>query len=413
MRYVIIGGSIAGIAAAKSIRAKDAGAEIIVISKEKGNTYYRPMIPYLIEKSDVNIEFLKDPVEQCTIRMIYDLASSIDTVNREVKLESGDTVQFDRLLIATGGKAVIPDIRGIEGPGSFTLRTRNDADRIREFAIGKKNAVIIGAGLVGIKAATALKNVGLDVTLIEQLDQILFGRLDRRGAEIIEKVLRDTGFTILTGDMVTTIAREGDSIAGVTLRSGENVNADIVVIATGVEPDISLLSGSGILTNRGILINERLETNVPDIFAAGDVVEYIDTVKGKAEISGLWTNAEEMGRFAGINMAGGSITYRGYLSTMNSTEIQGIPIVSVGLIDPEEVEYEIISDDRIDSYRKLVFKGDVLVGFVFLGDIRGAGIYTGLVRNGIAIGELKTEAIRGSLEYIDFLRPPGTPAMTT
>jgi NAD(P)H-nitrite reductase large subunit len=413
MRYVIIGGSIAGIAAAKSIRAKDAGAAIIMISKEKGKTYYRPMIPYLIEKSDVDIAFLKDPVEQYTIRMIYDLAISIDAEKRAVTLESGNIVQFDRLLIATGGKAVIPDIRGIEGPGSFTLRTRNDADHIREFAAGKKNAVIIGAGMVGIRAATALKNAGLNVTLIEQLDQILSGKLDRRGAEIIMKIMKDTGFSIVTNDIVTTVVRKGDAITGVTLRSGKNIDAEIVIVATGVEPDISFLSGSGIETNRGILINERLETNIPDIFAAGDVVEYIDAVKGKTEICGLWTNAEEMGRFAGINMAGGSIAYRGYLSTMNSTEIQGIPIISVGIIDPEEGEYEIISDDRIDSYRKLVFKGDVLVGFVFLGDIRGAGIYTGLVRNGIAIRELKTEAIRGSLEYIDFLRPPGMPTMTT
>jgi nitrite reductase (NADH) large subunit len=411
MRYVIIGGSIAGIAAAKSIRAKDAGAEIIVISREKGIAYYRPMIPYLIEKSDVDIEFLKDPIEQYTIRMIYDLAISIDAEKRAVTLESGNVVQFDRLLIATGGKAVIPDIPGLEGPGVFALRTRNDAEQIREFAAGKKNAVIIGAGLVGIKAATALKNVGLNVTLIEQLDQILSGKLDRRGAEIIMKILKDTGFSIVTGDIVTTGVRKGDAITGVTLKSGTMIDADMVIVAAGVAPDVSFLSGSGITTNRGILINERLETNVSDVYAAGDVVEYTDTVKKKAEVSGLWTNAEEMGRFAGINMAGGSITYRGYLSTMNSTEIQGIPIISVGIIDPKEGDYEIITDDRVDSYRKLVFDGDVLVGYVFLGDIRGAGIYTGLVRNRISIGELKAEAIKGGLEYIDLLKPPGIPAM--
>jgi len=412
MRHVIVGGSIAGISAARSIRSLDAKADITVISSEKGKTYYRPLIPYLIEQADRDIDFIEDPFEKHSIHHEPAFVSSINTKKKEVTLDSGRSLPYDRLLIATGGSAIMPDIEGINGPGAFTLRTRDDALSLHTFAKGKKNAVVIGAGLVGIKAAIALKNVGLDVTLVEQLDQVLTGRLDRRSAEIIHKVLSDNGYKVILNDTVKKIVRDKDTVNGVALSSGTELSADLVLIAAGVEPNVSFLTKSGISVNKGIVINELLQTSVPDVYAAGDVVEYIDSASNEPAVSALWTNAEEMGRFAGMNMAGKNMMYRGFLATMNSSDILGIPFISAGIIEPEEGVYDVIVDDRIDSYRKLVFRDDILAGFVFLGDITGAGIYTNLVRNRIAIGELKEDAVNGDLEYIDFLRTANISAAT-
>jgi len=408
MRHVIIGGSIAGLAAAKSIRSMDSEAEIVVISAEQGKPYYRPLIPYLIEKTDRDIDFIEDPFEQYGLRRENGSVTSVNTESREVMVNSGSIFSYDRLLISAGGNPIIPGVEGLDGPGAFTLRTRNDALSIHSFSQGKKEALVIGAGLVGIKAAIALKNLGLNVTLVEQFDRILSGRIDRRGAGIILNALMDNGYKIILEDTVASITRSGDAVKGVNLSSGTQYETDLIIVAAGVKPNISFLKGSGISVNKGIVINELLQTSAPDVYAAGDVVEYIDTASGEAAVSALWSNAEEMGRFAGMNMAGKNIMYRGFLSTMNSSDILGIPFISAGIIEPDESKYDVIVDDRIDSYRKLVFRDDILAGFVFLGDITGAGIYTNLVRNRIAIGDLKSEAISGSLEYIDFMRTADT-----
>lgn len=412
MHYVIIGGSIAGVSAAKSIRNTDQDSDLTLISGEKPVPYYRPMIPLLIEKDDINISFEEDLISELNITAVYNRADGIELNAKEVVLASGKRIGFDKLLIATGSSPFIPDIPGLKGTGVFTLRTMEDAFKIKAYAPGKKDAVILGCGLVGIKAATALKHLGFRITIVERLPQILYQRLDRRGAHILSSVMQKKAITVLTDTTIAEVMQKDGAVHAVRLSSGKTVKADIVVIATGAKPSVDFLKNSGIPINEGILINEQLQAGSPDVYAAGDVVEYVDVLTNTPAVSALWTHAEEMGRLAGKNMAGSTIAYPGFVSVMNATEIFGLPIISVGLIEPDEKEYEVIVEDSIDSYRKLVFKGDTLVGVVFIGDIANAGIYANLIKNRTSIGRLKEEAIKGNLRYIHFLQSPPKQAFT-
>jgi len=207
----------------------------------------------------------------------------------------------------------------------------------------------------------------------------------------------------VTNETVQEIRRTSGRLKSVMLASGNTLDADLIVIATGMRPNVDAFAGSGIKINRGIIIDESLRTSLPDVYAAGDVVEYVDLITGAPAVSAPWSNDEEMGKFAGRNMAGGTVKYRGFLSVMNATEIFGVPVMSVGLIEPEGEGYEVIVDDTLDDYRKLVFQGDVLVGAVFVGTISNAGIFTSLIKNGIPVGSLKEETINGSLSYRDFV----------
>jgi NAD(P)H-nitrite reductase large subunit len=257
---------------------------------------------------------------------------------------------------------------------------------------------------VGTKAAVALKHLGLSVTIIEKQRQILPGRLDARGSRIVSDAMTTAGIEIITNDLVSEVIRDACAVKSVRLSSGRTAEAGLVIVAVGSKPNVEVFRNSGIKINRGMLINEFLQTNLPDIYAAGDVVEYTDLITGIPSVSALWGNAEEMGRLAGKNMAGGNIKYGGFLSVMNATDILGIPVVSVGLIEPEGGEYEVVVQDDIDRYRKLVFKGDTLVGTVLIGDVTNAGVYTNVIKNRIPLGHLKAEAMKEGIEYIDFVR---------
>lgn len=403
MRYVIIGGSIAGIAAAKEIRAGDGRGDILVISEEQPRGYFRPMIPSLIENDGVDIVCADDPLGKNTADIVFGTAVNLKGSSRKVVLSSGKKIRYDKLLIATGSRPVIPPIPGLQGDEVLPLRTREDALRIKASARNGGRAVVVGGGLVGTKASIALRHLGLEVTIVEERGQMLAGRLDRRGARIIAEVMRKRGVEIVTNDTVQEIRRTSGRLKSVMLASGNALNADLIVIATGVRPNVDAFAGSGIKINRGILIDESLRTSLPDVYAAGDVVEYVDLITGAPAVSALWSNAEEMGKFAGRSMAGGTVKYRGFLSVMSATEIFGVPVMSVGLIEPEGEGYEVIVDDTLDDYRKLIFRRDVLVGVVFVGTISNAAIYTSLIKNGIPIGSLKEETINGSLSYRDFV----------
>ncbi len=404
MHYLIIGGGIAGMSAAKAVRQRDRQAEITIISGEKACPYYRPMIPLLIEDGDADVAYVDDPVNKYGINILHDRAVHVDVHEREAGLASGKISGFDKLLIATGGRPVIPGVRGISGPGVFTLRTVDDALRIRAAALqeGVREAVVIGGGFVGIKAALALSGRGMDVTIIEQLGRILPRMLDARGAQIISGALAGRGIRILTGSAVSEITHDSGRIA-VRLDSGGITEAGLVVVAAGVTPDIDIFRDSGIRTGRGIRVGGMLETNAPGVYAAGDVVEFRDMLTGRPSVSGLWTNAEETGRIAGANMAGDVMKLEGFLPVMNAADIAGIPAVSAGIIDPLEEGHETFIDDRPGRYRRLVFRGDVLEGALFIGDVRNAGVYVNLIRNRIPLGGLKEKAVTGDLQYIHFL----------
>ncbi len=412
MHYVIIGGSIAGISAAAAIREQDPAGGITVVSGEKTGPYYRPLIPYVVAgtKSEQEISYPDDPLRGKDITAMLGTVIGVDVKKREVRLASGQVLPYDRLLLASGGAPLKPRIPGLDGPGVYPLRNVLQAKAIRDAARDCANIVVIGGGLVGIKTALALRELTpppgkgqREITVVEMLPQILAVRLDQRGSEIVRAAVARENITMLMQTNVLEIIRKGQAITGVKLGSGRTIQADMVIIAAGVKPNVSYLRGSGIKISRGVLVNAQLRTNIDGVYAAGDVAEGRDLLMGKNVVSGLWGNAREMGRAAGISMAGGKVDYPGFLPVMNATEIAGVPFISVGNIAPDGDPYKVSSHQDDSGYWKLVIDGDHLVGAVFVGDLRNAGIYTSLIKNRISISGAREKIEKRAVGYVDIM----------
>ncbi len=236
--------------------------------------------------------------------------------------------------------------------------------------------------------------------MVEQQAHILLPRLDKEGAALVAERLEARGVSFILNETAREILPGGK---GVILESGRLLACDFVCIAVGVKPNIGWLMGSGLATDKALVVDGNLQTSREGIYAAGDVVQIRDLVTGRPVVSGLWGNAVEMGKVAGANMAGGKIRYPGGLEIMNAAEIEGIPLVSVGLVLPrEDSGYEIHRRSGKQGYRKLVFRDDVLAGAIFVGDIEGSGVYTALIEAGKHLGPLKEKAIQGEISFADW-----------
>jgi len=268
-----------------------------------------------------------------------------------------------------------------------------------------KKAVVVGGGLIGLKAAEGLNDRGVKVTVVELADRILSSAFDRQAGDIIERRLREVGLEIILNNSVEEIVRVRGRVKGVALKSGEMVEASDVVIAIGVVPNKAIVEGTRIITNRGVLTDEYMETNVPGVYAAGDVVEPLDLLLGQKRVTPIWPNAYIQGKFAGMNMAGSRKSYGGSIP-MNSIEFYGVPTVSIGVSNPPDASYEVRTsgDPAENVYRKIVFKDDRLVGAVLVGSIEKAGVLTGLIADRVDVGAFKDELLEGDF---GFARMPG------
>lgn len=392
MRYAIVGNGAAGWTAAQTLKNLDPEGEIIIFSDEPYRPYYRPLITNFVEEGTARNLFM--PVEDGPGPAIRQYLSQrlvgLEPQAKRLLGEDGQTWDYDRLLLATGASPVIPELPGWPGPGTFGLRTLADAEALAQAAREARQAVVLGAGRVGLKAAQALKSLGLAVTLVELENRLASMQFDETAGEILAEALMAAGFRLFLGETLTAVDRKGDRVVGITLTSGRTLPTDLVVAALGVRPNIELAQKAGLAVNRGILVDEFLRTSDPNIYAAGDVAETTEFLTGQRLVSGLWTNAVEMGRIAGSNMAGASLTYPGAWAVLNSLEVAGIPTAAVGLtLPPPGDDYLVWQSRRGNTYRKLVFKGKVLVGALLVGDLEGVGVYTGLIRKKVPLKNLQ------------------------
>lgn len=406
MNYTVAGGGIAALSAIRAIRAQDPAGAITVVSAEEPGFYYRPMTPLVVRGDREPDDLLPDPAALAGLQLIRGRAVSLDAARHLLGIAGGEELQYDRLLIATGSSSRVPEIPGVGERNVHYLRTLADALSLREAGRPGATAVVLGGGFVGIKAATALAQRGLRVTVVEKEPQILLPRLDATGADLVVNALAARGITLLTRETIAEILTQG---RGVRLASGRTLDCDVVCIAVGVRPNVDWLAGSGVDVDRAVVVDSRMQTSCADVYAAGDVVQTRDPVSGRVVVSALWTNAVHMGRVAGATMAGVKSEYAVGPEVFNATEIEGLPMVSVGevLVEGDGVR-EVFRRRQGPTYRKLVFDGDVLSGAIFLGDLRGAGVYTALITSRKPLGMLKEKAVRGTLSYADValrLRP--------
>ena len=401
-KYVIVGASAAGIGAVEAIREVDPVGTIAVISDEECPQYSRPMISDLVSgKADFGKMMCREHdfwAKNNTQALTGRTATSLNLSDRYVTLDKGDRVNFEKLLIATGGKPFVPKIQGSGKEGVFTFTTLSDAESMLSKLEKAESAVVIGAGLIGVSVTEALVKRGLKVTMVELQDKILSLILDPVASEMAENVIRKAGVTIATGQTVKQIVGKPENdkvVGGAVLTSGKQVPCDLVIVAIGVIPRTELVAGTDVKTNRGILVDKSMRTNVSGVYASGDVAEAYDFVIGENRLLPLWPLAQLEGKVAGYNMAGKKTEYPGG-TAMSALKYFDMPIISIGVANPknpEEYESLVKHDPERNVYRKIVLKDNAIVGITLVNAIENAGILFHLMKNRINVKKFKQELL--------------------
>lgn len=394
MKYVIIGNSAAGISGVEAIRSVDKTGTLTVISKDNQCAYSPALTTYMMSgKIEEKNIYLKGPEfysENNVNLLLGKEAKSIDPKNKVVALDRGVKVPFDKLLIAVGSKPIVPPIKGINQKGVFTLRCLDDAKNIVKYASGKDKVLVIGGGLVGLRAAYAMAQLGFDVTVVELLPQILPQNLDKTAATIVREFLEENGWEIITGKYVAELKKGKSDVGSAVLSDGTELEASMVIVGTGVRPDTDLAETAGIKTDIGIIVNDKMEVQIDklkghDIYAAGDVVEAYDYLLGKRAVNAIWPLARRQGYVAGLNMAGQKAKYEGGIP-MNSVDFYGLTTMSVGR-ELEGTKYSVKKYDN--TYRKIGIKDNKIVHFTLVGNVERAGLLTGLVEDRVDVSKFK------------------------
>ncbi len=399
-KYLIIGNSAGGIGAAEAIREVDKVGAITIISDEPYPTYSRPLISeYLAERRPLARMLYRPPDFYQENNIKATLGQKVTGLNinrRNIKLEDGRTITWEKLLLATGGSPIIPKVEGIELKGVFTFNKLDDAKAIDQFLSQYRReikAVVIGGGLIGVSVAEALVKRGVGVTIVEMKERILNTILDEEASALVEATLKKAGVEIITGHTVARINSylPGEA-TGVSLDDSRPLPCEVVIIAIGVQPRLELVSGSEIKTDRGIVVDRHMATSSPDVYACGDVAKAYDFVYGDNRLTPIWPNAYIGGRTAGFNMAGIPTEYPGG-TAMNSLKYFGLDVVSAGIVTPPNDSYQVLSENYGNVYRKVVLKNGLVVGMVSIGNIEKSGIVFGLIKDKVNVEGFKQELV--------------------
>ncbi|MCK5352673.1 FAD-dependent oxidoreductase, partial [bacterium] len=331
-------------------------------------------------------------------------AQNLDTDRRSVNLLSSNggprhTIRFEKLLIATGGTPFIPPMEGLDLDGVTPMINLDQSLEVKKKLSRVRNAVVLGAGLIGTKTAQALSHQVESVTMVELADRILSPVTDAVSSGMATEAFRRNGVEVLLGNTVTEVKGDGKGrVSEVLLNDGKVLPCELFVVAIGVRPRTELLEGTGVaLANMkvggGIDVDINMETNIEGIYACGDCAHAHDFVTGGMRLLPLWPNAYIGGRIAGMNMAGLSHQHR-WATNMNSVDFFGFPMVSAGfMLKPEKKGFEEITREENDHYSKVILKDDVIQGFIMAGDVDRAGIYLGLMREKVKTTSFKKELL--------------------
>ena len=403
MRYMIIGNSVAAVHAVEAIRGADKEGEITICSDEEVLNYSRPLLSYYLggRITEDRLAFRDDGFyKKHSVNLILgNKATGLDTEKKRVTLADGTVVPYDRLLISVGGVPIVPPIDGLrdDTTGVFTFILLQEAKRLIDYIEQNsiQEAVVLGAGLIGLKAIEGLLERGVRVTVIELMDRILANTFDAKASALIEERLAAHGCTVIKGDTIQQIKTKGKKVRQLILKSGREIPTSPLIVAVGVRPNLALLKGTSIKTDRGVVVDEFMQTNVQDVYSAGDCAQGLDFLSKEHAVIAIWPVAARQGRVAGMNMSGVETPYRG-LFAMNSVQIMDIPTISFGMTTPPEEEgYEVLHtlDRARSSYKKIVLRNDRVVGAILLNAVDRAGVYGMLIREEIDVKEFKDQLL--------------------
>ncbi len=407
-QYVIIGHSAAALAAVRAIRDNDTTGVITIVSAEKQMAYSPVLLTYYISnKIGRNDLFLTDNdfYERNKIHLVQGKrAVKIDSNRQTVLLEDKTSIPYDKLLIATGSSPKKLNIPGEDFPGIFTLKTITDADNILSHTDSKKDVTILGGGLVGLQSANSLAATGKNITIVIGSSQVMSQNVDQDCSEMIAEFIQHGGFKVKYNKNVTQIDSTVEKLI-LTFDNGETLETDTVIAGKGVAPNTQLTKGSGIAVNHGILVSDSMQTNIENIYAAGDVSEGNNLIFGMPQIIATWPNACNQGKTAGKNMAGCKGGFQGLNS--NICTLLGKSIASVGITKTNmkihSAVQHIVPEKGI--YRKLVFNhNDEIVGGVFLEAVSDIGVVRHMVNNKIKVAtQNRNRLVRSPISFTEFL----------
>ena len=400
--YLIVGASHAALSALHAIRLHDAEQEVTLLTRDDSLPYSPTVLPYVVSgRSQPERVFLRDDSYFAEHKVNYLRGAKVQRVNADqnaVELADGSRIGFDKLLLATGAAPLLPPIPGLAGLRFHVLRTLADAVALREALPQVKRALVLGGGLIGMHAAENLAKGGVDVSVVELQSHVLSGYFDAEASTMIEQVFAANGVRLLTGASVAKLEAKGDGCRA-TLADGSTLDADLLLVAAGVAPVTDFLEGSGIATERGVLVDEHMRTNIANIWAAGDVAQARGFFTQERIINGILPDAVDQGRIAGMAMAEdpGSLSYAGGVP-LNTYSFFGQQALSVGVhesaIDPTGVEVQKQMDAAQQRYLKIVLKDNRLAGIFGVNAAFDPGIMWELILRATDLGEEKLAFLR-------------------
>lgn len=413
MRYVVVGSGPAGISAAEEIRKIDSVGPITMITADPHPAYSPVMLTYWMSS--------RYPKERLFFREMgpwakdhrVDLrcgrqAKAVDVHRQVVTLSPGEEIAYDRLLIAAGAVPLIPPISGIRAKGVCTFRTFADAEEILTSRRDLEHLCIMGGGFIGIKLACHLRERGLTVLVFEKEPRLASRIFDQRASDIVQEQLRRHGLSVETGAGIAEISNRDGWVSGVRLEDGRVFPTQILVVAVGVRPNTSFIEAPIAANGGGIPVDERMETSVPHVYAAGDVATTWDSLTSSPFSNAVWPAATRQGKVAGANMAGGRRRYVHNFS-LNAMNLYGLQVTTAGhSLEQEGDDIRVFQEEKGNEYRKIVLKSGVLIGFILIGDTSRAGLFLSRMKRGDIIGnpaELFTRishAPSGLLPYMGF-----------
>jgi nitrite reductase (NADH) large subunit len=390
MKLLIIGAGPAGVSVTETLRQYDAQTSITMLSSEPYPPYAPPaMIEYF--QTGRETHFWKG--EDFPERLALDYRSGTEVVamlpeEHAVKLADGETISYETAVIATGSRLYAP-VEGADKPGIYNFKSLSAAERlVQKVREGEaKTALIVGAGFIGVEIALLLSELGLEVTQIEMEDRVMPRMLDVETSGIVVDVMHERGIDVQLNTKATMFSGKVQAEA-VELESGKSLAADLLVAATGVKPNIEFLEGSGVKTGWGVTVDELLCTNLPDIYAAGDVAETFDRLSGEQYVHAIFPNAVEQGKVVAHNLLGENLPYEG-AESMNSLKHLGLPLIAAGLMVGEELRVK-----RGKALRKVYLQDDRIVGYRLAGDLSSAGIFRTLMNKRVNVNGFKSRLLK-------------------
>lgn len=386
LNYVIIGNSAAGIGAVEAIRKNDRQGKIIIISHEEYHTYSRPLISYLLlgKTTQEKMKYRDDQFYNDNNCQLL-LSKTVVTINPDVKtiiLDDGQCIRYDKLLVATGSSPFIPSVAGLDTvKNKFTFFCLNDAKALESVINEKSKVLIIGAGLIGLKCAEGISKK-IKSTCVDSSPYILSSILDDDGSQIIKKHIENHSITFYLKTSVKTF-KENKAF----LSDGTIIEFDILVLAVGVRPNTDLIEHIGGSVGRGIRVNAKQATSIPDIYAAGDCTESVDAATGETKVMALLPNAYMQGECAGLNMSGFDHSFEKAIP-MNAVGFFGLHIITAG-----SYTGNVYFERNGQNYKKLYYGNNKLNGYILIGNIEKAGIYTSLIREKTPLDTLDFDLI--------------------